>query len=60
MKKSSTSCQLFEILTGYSLIVFWLIGIVLAKGWLFLVAIVLPPYGWYLVVEKILIVNGVI
>ena len=32
----------------------WLAGIVLAKGWLTLLATVFAPYGWYLVVEAIM------
>jgi len=37
----------------------WLMGMVLAKGfWLTTLAIFFPPYAWYLVTEKALIVMG--
>ena len=37
----------------------WLIGIVLSKGfWSCLFAIGIPPYAWYLVVEKVMLLNG--
>lgn len=36
-------------------------GIVIAKGfWSTLIAICIPLWSWYLVAEKILIVNGVL
>ncbi len=39
--------------------IFWMAGIVLAKGfWLTLLAAVFPPYGWYLVVKQGLIALG--
>ena len=41
------------------LIVSWVVGIVLAKGfWSTTFAILIVPYAWYLVVEKIMIING--
>ena len=37
----------------------WLMGVVLSKGfWSCLFAIYIPPYAWYLVVEKVMLVNG--
>lgn len=37
----------------------WLGGIVIAKGaWSTGFAICVPPYSWYLVVEKVMIVQG--
>ena len=33
-------------------IVTWIMGVVLAQGWLKLLAICFPLYGWYLVVER--------
>lgn len=33
----------------------WVAGMVLAEGfWLTILAIILPPYAWYLVVERAL------
>jgi hypothetical protein len=46
---------LMEILV----IMAWLAGVVLSKGfWSCLFAIVIPPYAWYLVVEKVMLING--
>lgn len=37
----------------------WLMGVVLSKGfWSCLFATCVPPYAWYLVVEKVMLVNG--
>ena len=37
----------------------WLSGIVLAKGfWTTTIAVLFPPYAWYLVVERTLMVLG--
>ena len=48
-----------EWIVRLGLIVGWIVGIVLAKGfWLTLAAMVVSPYAWYLVVEKIMILNG--
>lgn len=33
-------------------VVTWIMGAVLAKGWLKLLAYVFPPYAWYLIVER--------
>lgn len=39
----------------------WLMGIVIAKGvWSTLCAIWFPPYAWYLVVEHIMQLNGLL
>jgi len=36
-------------------VITWMSGIVLAKGfWSTFFAIWLPPYGWYLVVERVM------
>ena len=44
-----------------TLITTWVAGIVLAKGfWLTLFSICMPLYSWYLVVEKIMQMNGII
>lgn len=36
----------------------WLAGIVLVKGWLTAVAVCVPPYAWYLVVERAMVIAG--
>lgn len=39
----------------------WVSGIIIAKGfWSTFFAIFFFPYGWYLVIEKFLIVQGLI
>lgn len=38
----------------------WLAGIVIAQGWLKLIAIIFPPYSWYLLIEKLMKFYGVI
>jgi hypothetical protein len=39
----------------------WMAGIVLAKGfWLTLLSCVCPFYGWYLLTEKIMHMNGML
>lgn len=46
---------------GYFLgIVGWLMGMVLAHGGLKLVAFIFPPYAWYLLVEKLMKLIGII
>ena len=46
---------IFTLLIGIT----WLVGIVLTKGfWSCLFAIAIPPYAWYLVIEKLMLVNG--
>jgi hypothetical protein len=38
---------------------FWVAGVVIAKGfWWKVLAICIPFYAWYKVVEKIMVVNG--
>lgn len=44
---------------GLVLLVSWVAGVVIAKGfWATIAAIVLCPYAWYLSVEKIMQING--
>lgn len=41
------------------LIAGWIAGIVIAKGFVStLAAVLVAPYAWYLVVEKIMLMNG--
>lgn len=45
-----------NVLAYFTAILTWLGGITLAKGFLStLVAIFVPPYAWYLVVEQVLV-----
>lgn len=47
-------------LTTILAVVCWLAGIVLAKGFGAVVAILIPPYGWYLVVERVMQAIGAV
>ena len=38
----------------------WIAGIVIAQGWFKLIAIILPPYAWYLFIEKLMKYYGII
>lgn len=50
-----------KYVTQLVMIVFWVSGLVIAKGfWSTLAAVCFPPWSWYLVVERLLIVNGFI
>ena len=43
------------------IIIPWLFGIVLAKGaWSTIFSVIMPPYAWYLLVEKISMFLGLI
>lgn len=42
-------------------VVLWIAGWVLAKGfWLTTAAIFFPPYGWYLIIERLMQMGGII
>ena len=42
-------------------VLLWLAGIVLAQGfWSIVAAIWFPPYAWYLVVERAMVMAGVL
>ena len=44
---------------GFIVSIFWLVGIVLAKGfWVTLAAILCPCFAWYLAVESIMLKFG--
>lgn len=51
--------HLVELLVAVLLGVPWLAGIVLAKGfWSTAAAVCVPPYAWYLVVERVMVMAG--
>lgn len=51
--------HLVELLVAVLLDVPWLAGIVLAKGfWSTAAAVCVPPYAWYLVVERVMVMAG--
>lgn len=48
-----------DLIITLIVVVPWLMGIVISKGfWSCSIAIVIPPYAWYLVVEKVMLING--
>ena len=41
------------------LLILWLLGIVLAKGfWSTLTAVVIAPWAWYISIEYLMLLNG--
>lgn len=38
----------------------WLAGVVFAAGWMKVLAIIVPPYAWYLVAERMLQMAGAV
>lgn len=47
--------HLVEFLAGLVVLIGWLAGIVFAHGfWSTTFAILMPPYAWYLVVERVI------
>lgn len=50
--------KLADLLSGFFIVVLWLVGIVLAKGLWTLLAIIFPPYGWYLIIQKFMAAIG--
>jgi len=45
--------------SGFMAIMFWLAGLVLANGfWSTTAAMFFPPYAWYLIVEKGMVIIG--
>lgn len=51
--------RLVELIGAILFGVSWIAGIVLAKGfWLTMAAIFFPPYAWYLVVERGMVMTG--
>ena len=49
-----------ETIVGTVMFIAWLAGIVLAKGWYKLLAFLIPPYGWYLIVERAMQLLGIV
>ncbi|WP_198655760.1 hypothetical protein [Salinicola sp. CR57] len=52
---------MFVDLSKLASFILWIAGVVIAKGfWSTFFAVVIPPYAWYLAVESLLQVWGVI
>lgn len=47
-----------DLVVWLFLFVSWMAGVVLAKGWLTVVAILVPSYAWYLVLELVMRIFG--
>lgn len=58
MKKSNDAAELFAAMVFF--IVPWLMGLVLAKGGWETFFAIFPPYAWYLVVERVMQMGGMI
>ena len=57
----NTKTGLSEIVLVLIIVISWIAGVAIAKGiFEVIVAILMPPYSWYLVIEKIMMVNGYI
>ena len=50
----------FELLIKIIFIVSWFAGVVYAVSWFKFLAVIFPPYAMYLVVEKLMIINGLV
>lgn len=51
--------KLIYYVTALLVIVSWLVGIVWANGLVSTtIATIFPPYSWYIVIEKLIIANG--
>ena len=56
IKAYNGTCMVFLLLL---FLVTWVVGCVLAKGaFSTIVSICFPPWGWYLIVEKIMLAYG--
>ena len=49
-----------ELATGSLFLLLWIMGVVAASGWLKALAVILPPYAWYLAVELLMRAAGLI
>ena len=50
-----------ELLGVVVLVIPWLAGVVLAKGfWSTSAAVFVPPYAWYLVIERVMVMAGMV
>jgi hypothetical protein len=56
----NSKMNLMKALMSLLMSVSWLAGIVVAQGWLKLFAILLPPYAWYLIVERLMKVYEIV
>lgn len=53
--------ELVLVLSIFVALTIWITGIVIAQGfWSTLFSIIIPPYAWYLAVEKFLYFYGVL
>lgn len=52
--------KLFVAAAELGVMVLWIVGVVLASGWLKALAIFFPPYALYLCVERAMTMMGVL
>ncbi len=50
--------DIVEAVISIALLIWWLAGFVVAKGFWSTLACLFPFYAWYLVIQKVMIVNG--
>lgn len=59
--KDNDSTNAGEVFLLVLIVVTWIMGVVLAKGfWSTFSAIFIPPWAWYLLVEKLMSLGGLI
>ena len=60
MSQHAERCVIDALLLTF-IVIPWLVGLVLAKGfWLTTAAIFFPPYAWYLVIERAMVAMGLV
>ena len=62
-EKTKTEFKIVQPKSVWSLVFFigWVAGVVIAKGfWSTLFAVLLFPWSWYILIEKVLIANGLL
>lgn len=58
---SKDSASVSEVFLLTLIVVTWIMGVVLAKGfWSTFSAIFIPPWAWYLLAEKLMSLGGLI
>lgn len=58
MNEADARISIGGVILCLSIIVSWMFGIVLAPGWMKLVAVCFVPYGWYLLAERVAQIIG--
>lgn len=60
-KDVDAALNVWSFLLLLCMVVPWVMGVVLAKvGWLTYLAVIMPPYAWYLTAEKFMQLHGLL